>query len=44
VTLKRGRTLTLMNTSDGRRYELRWLPDSAAPATTPAATAQAAGS
>jgi hypothetical protein len=40
VTLKRGQTLTLMNTSDGRRYQLRWLPDSAAPATTftPAAT------
>lgn len=39
VTLRRGRTLTLMNTSDGRRYELRWLPDSAAPATAPPATA-----
>lgn len=39
VTLTRGRTLTLMNTSDGRRYELRWLPDSAAPAApAPAAT------
>ena len=48
VTLKRGQTLTLMNTSDGRRYELEWLPDSAAPgapatapATTPAAPAPA---
>ena len=42
VTLKRGQKLTLMNTSDGRRYELQWLPDSAAPtaaaAATPAAT------
>jgi hypothetical protein len=40
VTLKRGGTLTLMNTSNGRRYELKWLPDSAAPA--PAAAAPAA--
>ena len=37
VTLKRGQTLTLMNTSNGRRYELKWLPDSAAPAAAPAA-------
>jgi hypothetical protein len=39
VTLERGKTLTLMNTSNGRRYELRWLPDSAAPAAAPAAPA-----
>jgi hypothetical protein len=37
VTLKRGQTLTLMNTSDGRRYQLKWLPDSAAPTAAPTA-------
>jgi hypothetical protein len=41
VTLKRGQKLTLMNTSDGRRYELQWLPDSAAPTAAPAAPAAA---
>jgi hypothetical protein len=42
ITLKRGESLTLMNTSNGRRYELRWLPDSAAPAAAAAAPAPAA--
>lgn len=37
VTLRRGPTLTLMNTSDGRRYQLTWLPDAAAPSAAPTA-------